>query len=310
MKLFIFTLFAFIAPICLISSVSIACTPATDSAIGGSYGEIITNRDGTIPSNFRILHASAINDTYTIPQWAVWKEGELVDIEFELLQTYEYGTGLNGTATVWKPVQQLNPGENIEIRDCCSMSTLSTPDTVAPPQPVIWLDRYRPTEPTDECIPQGADSLTLGARFFNVTEKSLLGMIYIGKTAEEAQSTSRISHIRQVYRSQPDYKVSMFLYPGGLASADEPFCVAVELEDTAGNRGMRSESLCFEQLNQPVGTTSDMGLMADMEDTDEQVSSCATNALSKPLQGLHWLLVLAATLLGYRLRHPGCRTTR
>jgi len=298
--------------LCWAPTIGLACSPDTDSAIGGSYGEPFFYTDNTLPSNFQVVFASAAVDR-SPPRWAVNRADERVEIAFEVARTYEYGIGLDGTATVWRPTQPLNPGDEIEQLDCCIVGTLSEPDTMAPPQPVLSLESFRPSETTDDCGPQGADILTLRAGFSIVPEKQLLGSIYVGRTAEEVRAAERVAHIRNVFHSAPGYKLSMYLYPGGLASAAEPFCVAVELEDTAGNRGERSEPLCFDRLDQPEQVSdSDMGTSNDLDmgGASEGEPACATSAHRRPRRGREGLLFLAALLLGLRGRTAAWRAGR
>lgn len=233
-----------------------ACSPPEDIIIGMHfYGdEFLAGRE-TYPRNLTFVRTEPIRGEQSYqPKLVVESAGEERDMELVVSSSRPLGpAGSAFELFHFEPTIPLQEGDRVRPSECseCPWATISSEDNSPPGQPSLRFEGYTSFEPNDECYFGELGRMSLKVDLGQPTPThELLLLVYIHPTEEEVIASSRPMRVtRARYFRLFDFYQDYLEY----FSPYEPFCVAIELEDLAGNRSPRSEPLCLPALDTEPG---------------------------------------------------------
>lgn len=275
-----FALFLFAA-----NSTAQACTLNTGPIVSFEMMSATAYRDNTLPSNALFSHVRLDRPH---PESLPLEIRENVSADAKPLQVEEISTQNHDSGSQrlieshWRPSEPLRAGTQIRVVDCpmCEWNTIVGEDHIAPPMPRLSLASVG--EPfDDDCVGEIRQTIIIDiALESSPPEKNLNAFIFQAPDAETASETQTLRYAQPLDENNTRlvYTMSSFY------NLEAKFCLAIELEDGAGNRSPRSKPLCLDLTPQHTPPSEEPDMAPSMEPTMEPAPMMEPPEASEPVR--------------------------
>lgn len=300
---------------------AIACTINSGPLYSYEFLGLVPYQDNTLPANARVLHARINRPQPDALPLEVRQDPRALPepLMLEEVSTRAHDTGnLRLVTSHWSPVEPLATGAQIRIEGCdsCDWLTVVDEDLTAPPAPTLVFIKAEEAH-VDDCTGEVARTLVLGVSHDAPSpEKRMNAFIFHGNDASSAKNSSSPRFVQPLTDDNTilAYRMSSF------HNLEHTFCLAIELEDGAGNRSPRSTPLCMElgptelpheELDMSADMNADISVDMEggMEPTElmeplppstpdnSEEPTCTSTPYKPPTKDKAWSLFLAAGVL-------------
>jgi len=256
-----------------------------------------------------------------------WMKESGAELDFFEDQTLGAAVGAEGPVRLWRPVQDLIPGETLTTAEClvaesCSI-VVGQPDAEAPAEPIlkkpyVYLDEEEGRlegligqDPVDDCGPSGPNhymTFEIEGGDDRATFEQMWAIVHAGPTIASVRDTSSATmfvHLRDVFAGEHSMRVDL-AEDSATFPSNRRFCVALELVDQAGNISPRSQPLCIDPTDKRAPYIDGPGAPGGIGSGGGGVTRglCSTTTPSHSAPGAWWVVLVgcAWVVLGRRRR--------